>query len=400
MTPTARPRGKPHLNVGTIGHLGHGKTTLTAALVARQAHKNGIEKFKDYLAIAEGEVNYRRTLEPGQVEYETAGRRYAHFDCPGHPDYLTDALRGIALMDGAILVVAADDGPMPQTREHLLYARLAGVSQLVVFLGKKDLVSDPDLLDLIELEVRELLTFFEFPGDEVPIVLGNASAALWAKGEDDEACACIDELLHALDASLRVPQRSNEGPFLLSVDDVFSIFGRGTAVTGRSERGRARVGEEVEVVGLRSSPPRKAVVAGIETFNRPLEHATAGDYVGLLLHGLMRHDVERGMAVVQPGSVTTHSKFEANLSLLSKEEGGRHTPIRSGFRPQFYFRTADVAGTITLPHGVTSCFPGERTTVTVELSPSAALLLHDGQPFFVREGYRANGHGTIRKPLD
>src|SRR3954454_4983016 len=337
-------RSKPHVNVGTIGHIDHGKTTLTAAILARQAFKNKIEKIKSYAEIAKGGIvrdeNKTVTIAASHVEYETANRHYAHIDCPGHADYIKNMITGAAQMDGAILVVAANDGPMPQTREHILLARQVGVPRIVVFLNKVDTVDDPELLELVEMELRDLLSKYQFPGDEIPIVRGSALPAMQSGGKDDAACKCIDDLMNALDAYIPTPVRMIDKPFLMSIEDVFSIKGRGTVGTGRIERGRCKVGDEVEIIGLMKDP-KKTTITGVEMFQKTLEHGEAGDNVGVLLRGIEREGLERGQVLAKPGSITPHTKFESSVYILSKDEGGRHTPFFSGYRPQFYFRTTD-----------------------------------------------------------
>jgi elongation factor Tu len=395
-------RTKPHVNVGTIGHIDHGKTTLTAAIVARQAYKNKVEKFKDYKEIAKGGTERDDlktvTIAVAHVEYETPNRHYAHIDCPGHADYIKNMITGAAQMDGAILVVAANDGPMPQTREHLLLARQVGVPRLVIALNKVDTVDDPDLLELVEMEVRELLTKYEFPGDEVPLIHCNALAAMLSGGKDDAACKCIDDLMNALDSYIPTPQRAEDKPFLMSIEDVFSIKGRGTVGTGRIERGKVKVGDEVEIVGLMKAP-KKTVVTGVEMFNKTLEYGVAGDNVGVLLRGIERTDLERGQVLAKPGSITPHTKFEASVYVLSKDEGGRHTPFFTGYRPQFYFRTTDVTGTVTLPQGVEMCMPGDNVNMTVELIPDSPIAMDEGLRFAIREGGRTVGSGVVTKIL-
>src|SRR3954451_10745380 len=395
-------RNKPHVNVGTIGHIDHGKTTLTAAILQRQAHKNKIEKFKSYAEIAKGGIvrdeNKTVTIAVAHVEYETVKRHYAHIDCPGHADYIKNMITGAAQMDGAILVVAADDGPMPQAREHILLARQVGVPRIVVFLNKVDTVDDPDLLELVEMEVRELLTKYEFPGDEIPIVRGNSLAVMQSLGKDDAACKCIDDLFNALDSYIPTPERAEDKPFLMSIEDVFSIKGRGTVGTGRIERGKCKVGDEVEIIGLMKAP-RKTVVTGVEMFNKTLEYGMAGDNVGVLLRGIERTDLERGQVLAKPGSITPHTKFEANVYVLTKEEGGRHTPFFTGYRPQFYFRTTDVTGTCTLPEGVEMCMPGDNVNMTVELIPESPIAMDEGLRFAIREGGRTVGSGVVTKIL-
>jgi elongation factor Tu len=405
-------RTKPHVNVGTIGHIDHGKTTLTAAMVLRSAFLNKITTFKGkkvedpaadvYKAIAKGGTERDNlktvTIAVAHVEYETPNRHYAHIDCPGHADYIKNMITGAAQMDGAILVVAANDGPMPQTREHILLARQVGVPRIVVALNKVDTVDDPELLELVEMEVRELLTKYEFPGDEIPIVRCNALAAMQAAGKDDAACKCIDDLFAALDNYIPTPQRAEDKPFLMSVEDVFSIKGRGTVATGRIERGKVKVGDEVEIIGLMKAP-KKTVVTGVEMFNKTLEYGVAGDNVGVLLRGIERNEVERGQVLAKPGSITPHTKFEAQVYVLSKDEGGRHTPFFNGYRPQFYFRTTDVTGTVTLPPGVEMCMPGDNVSMTVELLPDSPIAMEENLRFAIREGGRTVGSGVVTKIL-
>jgi len=395
-------RTKPHVNVGTIGHIDHGKTTLTAAIVARQAYKNKVEKFKDYKEIAKGGTERDDlktvTIAVAHVEYETPNRHYAHIDCPGHADYIKNMITGAAQMDGAILVVAANDGPMPQTREHLLLARQVNVPYIVVFLNKIDTVDDPELLELVEMELRELLTKYEFPGDEIPIIRGSALPVMLSAGKDEAAAKCIDDLMSALDTYIPTPQRAEDKPFLMSIEDVFSIKGRGTVGTGRIERGKIKVGEEVEIIGL-TKAPKKTVVTGVEMFNKTLEYGMAGDNVGVLLRGVERTELERGQVLAKPGSITPHTKFEANVYVLSKEEGGRHTPFFTGYRPQFYFRTTDVTGTVTLPQGVEMCMPGDNVQMTVELIPDSPIAMDEGLRFAIREGGRTVGSGVVTKIL-
>jgi elongation factor Tu len=395
-------RTKPHINVGTIGHIDHGKTTLTAAIVARQGYKNKVDKIKSYKDIAKGGTERDElktvTIAVAHVEYETPKRHYAHIDCPGHADYIKNMITGAAQMDGAILVVAANDGPMPQTREHLLLARQVNVPYIVVFLNKVDTVDDPELLDLVELEMRDLLDKYEFPGKDIPIIRGNALAAMQSVGKDDKACKCIDDLMEALDSYIPTPQRAEDKPFLMSIEDVFSIKGRGTVGTGRIERGKCKVGDEVEIVGLMKDS-RKTVVTGVEMFNKTLEYGVAGDNVGVLLRGIERTDLERGQVLAKPGSITPHTKFEANVYVLTKEEGGRHTPFFTGYRPQFYFRTTDVTGTATLPDGVEMCMPGDNIKVNVELLPDSPIAMDDGLRFAIREGGRTVGSGVVIKIL-
>jgi elongation factor Tu len=405
-------RTKPHVNVGTIGHIDHGKTTLTAALVMRSAFLNKITTFKGkkvedpaadvYKAIAKGGTERDSlktvTIAVAHVEYETPNRHYAHIDCPGHADYIKNMITGAAQMDGAILVVAANDGPMPQTREHILLARQVGVPRIVVALNKVDTVDDPELLELVEMEVRELLSKYEFPGDEIPIVRCNALAAMQSAGKDDAACKCIDDLFAALDSYIPTPQRAEDKPFLMSIEDVFSIKGRGTVGTGRIERGKVKVGDEVEIIGLMKAP-KKTVVTGVEMFNKTLEYGVAGDNVGVLLRGIERTDLERGQVLAKPGSITPHTKFEAQVYVLSKDEGGRHTPFFNGYRPQFYFRTTDVTGSVTLPQGVEMCMPGDNVQMTVELIQDSPIAMEENLRFAIREGGRTVGSGVVTKIL-
>jgi elongation factor Tu len=402
MVKEAFTRTKPHVNVGSIGHIDHGKTTLTAALSARQARRFG-GAAQGYERIARGGVVRDEskivTVVAAHVPYETANRLYAHIDCPGHADFIKNMVVGAAQMDGAVLVVAADDGVMPQTREHLLLARQVGVPRVVVFLNKVDAVADPELLDLVEMEVRELLTRNEFSGEEVPVVRGSALAALRSGGADDAACRCIDELTAALDAYIPEPVRLTDRPFLLSVENTFHITGRGTVASGRVERGRVRPGDEVEVVGL-APQPRRTVVTSVERFNQPMAEAVAGDNVGVLLRNVRRDEVVRGQVLARPGSVAPRTRFEASVYVLTKAEGGRHTPIFAGYRPQFFFRTADVTGTVTLPPGVEMCLPGDVAAVTVELPADSPAALDEGLRFAVREGGRTVGSGTVTRVLD
>jgi elongation factor Tu len=394
-------RTKPHVNIGTIGHIDHGKTTLTAAISARQAHRLGGQA-QTYERIARGggvrEKGKIITITPAHVEYETATRHYAHIDCPGHADYIKNMITGAAQMDGAILVVAANDGPMPQTREHILLARQVGVPRMVVFLNKVDTVDDPEFLELVELELRELLTKYEFPGTEVPIVRGSALPALQSGGQDDAACRCIDELLEALDTYVPVPERLVDRPFLMSVENVYHAEGRGTVATGRIERGRVRTNDEVEVLGL-TRAPKRSVVTSIETFGKTMAEAVAGDNVGVLLRGVKRDDLERGQVLARPGSITPHVRFRAGVYVLSQAEGGRHKPFFSGYRPQFYFRTTDVTGTVTLPEGVEMCMPGETVELTVDLLPDMPVAMDEGLRFAVREGGKTVGSGLVTRIL-
>ena len=391
-------RTKPHVNVGTIGHIDHGKTTLTGAILATQA-KKGLAKFKSYADIAKGgtvrDATKTVTIAVAHVEYETEKRHYAHIDCPGHADFIKNMITGAAQMDGAILVVSAADGPMPQTREHVLLARQVNVPALVVFLNKVDLVDDPELLELVELELRELLSNYGFPGDQIPIIRGAALAA-YQKPDDPQATKCIQELMDAIDSYIPEPVRAIDKPFLMAIEDVFSIEGRGTVATGRIEQGVIKVGEEVEVVGL-NEKPWKTVVTGVEMFNKTLEQGIAGDKVGCLLRGVKREEVERGQVLAKPGSITPHTKFEAEVYVLSKEEGGRHTPFFSGYRPQFYFRTTDVTGTLNLLGGAEMCMPGDNVRLAVELiSP---IAMEENVRFAIREGGRTVGSGVVTKIL-
>jgi elongation factor Tu len=391
-------RTKPHVNVGTIGHIDHGKTTLTAAVVQRQAATFG-GKVKTYHEIAKGgtvrDESKIVTIAVAHVEYETTKRHYAHIDCPGHADYIKNMITGAAQMDGAILVVDAADGPMPQTREHILLARQVNVPAIVVFLNKIDLVDDPELLDLVEMEVRELLTKYEFPGDDIPVIRGNALAAM--KEPTSDAGICVDELMDALDKYIPEPMREVDKAFLMSVEDVFSIKGRGTVGTGRIERGRVKVGDEVEIVGL-TSEPHKTVVTGVEMFNKTLDEGLAGDNVGLLLRGVEKEDLERGHVLAKPGSITPHTKFNAQVYVLSKEEGGRHTPFFSGYRPQFYFRTTDVTGDTKLLGGAEMCMPGDNVELEVQLGKPIAM--EENLRFAIREGGRTIGAGVVTKVLE
>jgi elongation factor Tu len=395
-------RTKPHVNVGTIGHIDHGKTTLTAALVMRSASKFPHLKVKSYKEIAKGGTERDElktvTIAVAHVEYETDKRHYAHIDCPGHADYIKNMITGAAQMDGAILVVAANDGPMPQTREHLLLARQVNVPYIVVFMNKVDTVDDAELLDLVELELRELLNKYEFPGDDVPIIRGSSLPAMQSAGKDEKACKCIDDLLAALDSYIPDPVREQDKPFLMSIEDVFSIEGRGTVGTGRIERGRVKVGDEVEIVGL-TKAARKTVVTGVEMFNKSLPEGLAGDNVGVLLRGIARTDLERGQVLAKPGSITPHTQFEANVYVLSKDEGGRHTPFFSGYKPQFYFRTTDVTGGVTLPEGVEMCMPGDNVKVNVKLLDEMPIAMDEGLRFAIREGGRTVGSGVVTKVL-
>ena len=382
-------RTKPHVNIGTIGHVDHGKTTLTAAITKRLSEK-GQADFKDYSQIDGTPEEQARgiTINTAHVEYETANRHYAHVDCPGHADYVKNMITGAAQMDGAILVLAATDGPMAQTREHILLARQVGVPKIVVFMNKCDMVDDAEMLDLVEMDVRELLSKYEFDGDNTPVIRGSALKAL----EGDPAYGeKIDELMDAVDTWIPTPERDNTKSFLMSIEDVFTITGRGTVVTGRVERGQLKLNDEVEIVGLKET--RKSVVTGIEMFRKSLDYAEAGDNAGVLLRGISRDDVQRGQVLVKPGSVTPHTKFEAQVYVLSKEEGGRHTPFFSNYRPQFYFRTTDVTGVVTLPEGTEMVMPGDNVTMKVELI--APIALENGTKFSIREGGRTVGAGVV-----
>jgi elongation factor Tu len=392
-------RTKPHVNVGTIGHIDHGKTTLTGALLAVQSAK-GLAHFKSYADIAKGgtvrDETKTVTIAVSHVEYETVKRHYAHIDCPGHADFIKNMITGAAQMDGAILVVSAADGPMPQTREHILLARQVGVPALVVFLNKVDLVDDPELLELVEMELRELLTHYGFPGDDIPIIRG-ASRPAYENPKDPEKTNCIQELLDAVDSYIPEPIRQVDKPFLMAVEDVFSIEGRGTVATGRIERGMVHIGDEVEVIGL-AKKPFKTTCTGVEMFNKTMNEGQAGDNVGCLLRGLKRDDVERGQVLAKPGSITPHTKFEAEVYVLSKEEGGRHTPFFSGYRPQFYFRTTDVTGTANLTGEVEMCMPGDNARLSIELINPIAM--DDGVRFAIREGGKTVGSGVVTKILE
>jgi elongation factor Tu len=394
-------RDKPHVNVGTIGHIDHGKTTLSAAISARQAHRFG-GKASTYESIAKGGTVRSKdkivTITASHIEYESEARHYAHIDCPGHADFIKNMITGAAQMDGAILVVAANDGPMPQTREHILLARQVGVPRIVVFLNKVDTVDDPELLDLVELELRELLTRYDFPGEQVPVIRGCSLPVVQTQGQDDAAGACIDALMEALDSYIPVPQRQADMPFLMSIENVFSIEGQGTVVTGKIERGRIRGGEAVQIVGLRPEPTN-TVARSVETFGRTLGEGEAGDNVGVLLRGVKREDVERGQVLAKPGSITPHTRFEAAVYVLGKDEGGRHTPFFTGYRPQFYFRTTDVTGNVTLPEGVDMCLPGDNVAITVDLVGDHPIAMDDGLRFAIREGGRTVGSGTVTRIL-
>ena len=424
-------RNKPHVNVGTIGHIDHGKTTTTAAIMARNAHLNKLKEFKTYAEIAKGgivrDANKTVTIAVSHVEYESndrtyagvdalpykdlldypgmekldfsqqiKGRHYAHIDCPGHADYIKNMITGAAQMDGAILVVAADDGPMPQTREHILLAKQVGVPNMVVYLNKCD-KADPELIPLVVMELRDLLNKYEFKGDDIPIVYGRSKEALENPTNDAlDGPKSVDALMFALDTYVPLPQREEDKPFLMSVEDVFSIKGRGTVATGRVERGTAKVGDEVEIIGLRKDNV-KTVLTGIEMFQKTLDRAIAGDNVGALLRGIERDGIERGQVIAKPGSITPHTKFEANIYVLSKEEGGRHTPFFKGYKPQFYFRTTDVTGSITLPAEVEMCMPGDNVKITVELMDGMPVAMDEGLRFAIREGGKTVGSGVVTK---
>ena len=384
-------RSKPHVNIGTIGHVDHGKTTLTAAITKRLAEK-GQAKFEDYADIDKAPEERERgiTINTAHVEYETDKRHYAHVDCPGHADYVKNMITGAAQMDGAILVLAATDGPMAQTKEHILLARQVGVPRIVVFMNKCDMVDDPEMLDLVEMDVRELLSKFGYDGDNTPVIRGSALKALEG---DPEWEAKIDELMDAVDEWIPTPERDNTKPFLMSIEDVFTITGRGTVVTGRVERGELKLNDEVEIVGLKDT--QKTVVTGIEMFRKQLDFAEAGDNAGVLLRGISREQVQRGQVLAKPGTVTPHTKFEAQVYVLSKEEGGRHTPFFSNYRPQFYFRTTDVTGVVTLPEGTEMVMPGDNVNMSVELI--APIAIENGTKFSIREGGRTVGAGTVTK---
>ena len=385
-------RSKPHVNIGTIGHVDHGKTSLTAAITKVLAGQNPKNSFKAYDQIDNAPEERERgvTINASHVEYETVNRHYAHVDCPGHADYIKNMITGAAQMDGAILVVSAADGPMPQTKEHILLARQVGVPSIVVFLNKCDLVDDPELLDLVELEVRELLKHYGFPGDDIPVLRGSAVKALDGDGKDAGA-EPITKLMAEVDRYIPMPVREVDKPFLMPIEDIFTISGRGTVATGRVERGKVKVGEEVDLVGLR--PTEKKVVTGIEMFKKLLDEGTAGDNIGVLLRGTERKDIERGMVLAKPGSIKPFTKFKGEVYILTKEEGGRHTPFFTGYRPQFYFRTTDVTGVATLPTGVEMVMPGDNTQVEVTLNNPIAM--EKGLRFAIREGGRTVGSGTV-----
>jgi elongation factor Tu len=387
-------RTKPHVNIGTIGHVDHGKTTLTAAILKQLGLKGFVASKKGINEIdaAPEERDRGITIALAHVEYETEKRHYAHIDCPGHADYIKNMITGAAQMDGAILVVSATDGPMPQTREHILLARQVGVPAIVVFLNKVDQVDDPELIDLVEAEVRELLTKYEYPGDKTPVIRGSALKALETNSADSEDAKCIFELTKALDEFIPEPKREIDKPFLMPIEDIFSIEGRGTVVTGKIERGKVKVNEEVEVVGLK--PTQKTVVTGIEMFNKSLDEGLAGDNAGVLLRGLKKEDVERGQVLVKPGSITPHTEFKCEVYILSKEEGGRHTPFFKGYKPQFYIRTTDVTGDVTaLPEGVEMVMPGDNTKLIVKLI--APVALEEKTKFAIREGGKTVGAGVV-----
>ena len=390
-------RTKPHVNIGTIGHVDHGKTTLTAAITKVLAEK-GYAKFEDYADIDKAPEERERgiTINTAHVEYETDNRHYAHVDCPGHADYVKNMITGAAQMDGAILVVSAADGPMPQTREHILLARQVGVPAIVVYLNKADQVDDPELIELVEMEVRDLLSSYDFPGDEVPIVVGSALKAL--EGDESEiGKPSILKLMDAVDEYIPTPQRPTDQPFLMPVEDVFTITGRGTVATGRVERGELKVGDAVEIVGL-ADEPKDTVVTGVEMFRKLLDQAEAGDNIGVLLRGVQRNEIERGQVLAKPGSITPHTKFKAQVYVLSKEEGGRHTPFFNNYRPQFYFRTTDVTGVISLPEGTEMCMPGDNVEMTIELITPVAMA--QGLRFAIREGGRTVGSGRVASIIE
>jgi len=389
-------RTKPHVNVGTIGHVDHGKTTLTAAITKVQARRHGGE-FRAFDSIDNAPEEKARgiTIATAHVEYETDNRHYAHVDCPGHADYVKNMITGAAQMDGAVLVVSAADGPMPQTREHILLARQVGVPYIVVYLNKVDMVDDAELLELVELEVRDLLSMYEFPGDDTPVITGSALKAL--EGDSGELGEpSIDKLLEAMDSYIPEPERAIDGDFLMPVEDVFSISGRGTVVTGRIERGIVRVGDEIEIIGIRDT--EKSTCTGVEMFRKLLDEGRAGDNVGVLLRGTKRDEVERGQVIAKPGSITPHTKFDAEVYVLTKEEGGRHTPFFKGYRPQFYFRTTDVTGSVTLPEGTEMVMPGDNVQMKVELI--APIAMEEGLRFAIREGGRTVGAGVVAKIIE
>ena len=387
-------RNKPHLNIGTIGHVDHGKTTLTAAITKVLSKMNDKVKYRDFWSIDNAPEEKERgiTIQIAHVEYETPNRHYAHIDCPGHADYVKNMITGAAQMDGAILVVSAADGPMPQTREHILLARQVNVPAIVVFMNKVDMVEDKEILDLVELEIRELLTSYGFPGDEIPVVRGSALKSMESDGNpDNEWNKCIVALMDAADKYIQMPERPIDKPFLMPIEDVFTISGRGTVVTGRVERGIVKVGEEVDILGIRET--RKRVVTGVEMFKKLLDEGRAGDNIGVLLRGTDREDVDRGMVLAKPGSITPHTKFKAEVLVLSKEEGGRHTPFVTGYRPQFFFRTTDVTGSVKLPEGVEMVMPGDNANLEIELIMPIAM--EKGLKFAIREGGRTIGAGSV-----
>ena len=386
-------RTKPHVNIGTIGHVDHGKTTLTAAITKTLASK-GQADFVDYANIDKAPEERERgiTINTAHVEYETEARHYAHVDCPGHADYIKNMITGAAQMDGAILVIASTDGPMAQTKEHLLLARQVGVPYIIVFMNKVDQVDDEELLELVEMEIRETLDEYEFPGDDTPIIKGSALKALEATSADDPACACIWELMDAVDSYIPTPDRKADQPFLMPVEDVFTITGRGTVATGRVERGQLKTGEELEIVGL-TDEKRKTVCTGIEMFRKILDYAEAGDNIGALLRGIQRTEIERGQVLAKPGSIHPHTKFRGQVYVLNKDEGGRHTPFFNNYRPQFYFRTTDVTGTISLPEGTEMCMPGDNVEMDVTLITEIAI--EEGLRFAIREGGRTVGSGVV-----
>jgi elongation factor Tu len=390
-------RTKPHLNVGTIGHIDHGKTTLTAAITEVLA-KKGLADYVPFDEIDKAPEEKARgiTIATAHVEYQTENRHYAHVDCPGHADYIKNMITGAAQMDGAILVVGADDGPMPQTREHVLLARQVNVPYIVVFLNKVDMVDDEELLELVELEVRELLSSYEFPGDDIPVIRGSALKALESGDPDSPDTQCIFELMEAIDAYIPMPERDVDKPFLMPVEDVFSISGRGTVATGRVERGKVRVGEEVEIVGIRET--RKTVATGVEMFRKLLDEGQAGDNIGVLLRGVKRDEVERGQVLAKPQSITPHTKFKAGVYVLSKDEGGRHTPFFTGYRPQFYFRTTDVTGVVTLPEGIEMVMPGDN--VSIEGALITPIAMEQELRFAIREGGRTVGAGVVAEIIE
>ena len=395
-------RTKPHVNVGTIGHVDHGKTTLTSALTKILSAK-GLCQFVSYDQVAKASESQGRrdetkilTIATAHVEYETEKRHYAHVDCPGHMDYVKNMITGAAQMDGAILVVSAPDGPMPQTREHILLARQVGVPAIVVYLNKVDLMDDPELMELVELEIRELLTKYEFPGDEIPVIKGSALKAIQAESPDSPDAKSIWELLAAIDSYIPTPKRDVEKPFLMPVEDVFSITGRGTVATGRVDRGVVKVGDTLEIVGIKET--RKTVATGVEMFRKLLDQGQAGDNIGLLLRGIEKEGIERGMVLAAPGSITPHTKFKSEVYVLSKDEGGRHTHFMTGYRPQFYFRTTDVTGSIKLPEGVEMVLPGDN--VSMEVSLIAPIAMEKGLRFAIREGGRTVGAGTVSEIIE